>query len=169
MSIPRCPICQNRYSCVRVPYVLQPCSHGLCKDCVDEYITRRGNSLCPKCRGSIEKHSVNYDLKEVCEVSLSGWKETLMEVLSENPGVNIRISDSLLPVSQLIVCRVTGDRNTHRALVDLVRHTDQDEVYSWVDALQFPSAWDVDRQVSRLIRRHEFLEKHDAGWLLEFI
>lgn len=169
MSVPRCPICQNKYNYIRTPYILQPCSHGLCKACVDEYITARGNSLCPKCRGTIERHTVNFDLKEICDVVLDGWKETLMEVLSENPGVTVQINDSLLPVSQLIVCRVTGDRNLYKPLVDLVRHCDQDEVYSWVDALQFPIGWDVDRQVSRLLRRYDFLEKHDAGWLLEFI
>lgn len=169
MSFPRCPICQNKYNCVRVPYILQPCSHGLCKLCVEEYITLRGNTLCPKCRGPIDKHTVNYDLKEVCDSSFSGWKEALMEALSETPNVNIQISDDLLPAAQLIVCRVKGDRNVYKPLVDLVRNCDQEDVYSWVDALQFPSGWDVDRQVSRLLRRHDFLSKHDAGWLLEFI
>ena len=77
-------ICQNKYNCIRVPYILQPCSHGLCKTCVEEYITNRGNSLCPKCT-HIDRHTINYDLKEVCDVSLSGWKETLMEVYRKTP------------------------------------------------------------------------------------
>tara|TARA_B100001094_G_C17694702_1_gene559723 strand:+ start:335 stop:613 length:279 start_codon:yes stop_codon:yes gene_type:complete len=92
-----------------------------------------------------------------------------MEVLSENPGVNIRINDSILPVSQLIVCRVTGDRNIYKSLVELVRNCEPEEVWSWIDALQFPSGWDVDTQLRRLLRRHDFLDKHDADWLLEFI
>ena len=169
MSLPRCPICQNRYSLTHVPYILQPCSHGLCKSCVDEYIVARGNSLCPKCRSHIDRHTINYDLKDICEVSVDGWKEGLLEVLSTRPGVPIRISDALLPVAQLVICRLKNDRDVHKPLVDLVRNCDQDDVYSWVDTLQCPIGWDVDRQVSRLLRRHQFLEKHDAGWLLEFI
>ena len=169
MSLPRCPICLNKYSCSRIPYILQPCSHGLCKSCVDEYIVTRGNTLCPKCRTHVDRHTVNFDLKDMCDVSVDGWKDGLMEALSVNPGVPIQINESLLPAAQLITCRLKGDREVHRPLVDLIRHCEQDEVYSWVDVLQFPIGWDIDRKVTRLLRRHEFCEKHDAGWLLEFI
>ena len=169
MTTPRCAICHNRYSNRRVPYILQPCSHGLCKQCVDEYIVMRGNTTCPTCRTTILRHTVNYDLKEMCETPLDGWKEELMESLSKTPGIHVTIEDSILPAAPIIVNRVTGNRNFHASLVTLVRNTDTDEAFGWVDALQFPADWEVERKLSKMIRQHEFLERHSAGWLLEFI
>ena len=169
MTTPRCPICHNRYSGQRIPYVLQPCSHGLCKQCAEEYIVRRDNSSCPTCRATILRHTVNYDLKEMCTQSLEGWKEELMESLCKTPGIPVTIEDSILPVAQLIVNRVNLNRNIHDALVTLVRNTNPEDAYSWVDALQFPSDWEVERKLSKLLRHHEFLDKYSAGWVLEFI
>lgn len=169
MTTPRCPICHNRYSSKRIPYILQPCSHGLCKICADEYIVRRENSSCPTCRSTILRHTVNYDLKEMCTESLDGWKEILMETLCKTPGIPVTIEDSILPAAQLIVNRVTGNRHIRDSLVTLVRSTDTEDAYGWVEALQFPQDWEVERRLSKLIRHHEFLEKHNAGWVLEFI
>ena len=166
--MPRCPICHNRYTAVRVPYALQPCSHGLCKTCVDEYITLRQNTQCPTCRATIIHHAVNYDLKEVCTGHYGSWKEMLMETLCTKPDLTITISDDLLPVAGLIRKRILNDRDIFQELVTLVRHCEEDDVYSWVDALRFPSDWCVDRRIALLLRHHAFLQKHEAGWLLEY-
>ena len=64
--------------------------------------------------------------------------------------------------------RVTNNRDIHDALVTLVRHFESDDAYSWVDALQFPSDWDAERKLSRLLRHYDFLSKYNAGWVLEF-
>jgi hypothetical protein len=105
----------------------------------------------------------------MCTDSLEGWKDSLMQALSKRPGIGVTIQDALLPVTALIVCKVTGNRCVHEALVTLVRHVDHDEVYHWIEALQFPSEWDVERQATKLLRHFEFLEKSNAGWLLEFV
>jgi hypothetical protein len=105
----------------------------------------------------------------MCTKSLEGWKEVLMESLCKTPGIDVTIEDSILPAAQLIVCRITGNRSVHESLVTLVRNSSTDDAFGWVDALQFPSDWEVERKLSKLIRHHEFLEKHSAGWVLEFI
>jgi len=168
MSMPRCPICHNRYNAVRIPYSLQPCSHGLCKNCIDEYIVLRDNDQCPTCRATITNHAVNYDLKELCTGSYESWKEILMESLCEKPDLTITISDDLLPVAGLIRKRLSNNRHVFHDLVTLVRHCEEDEVYSWIDILRFPPDWYVDRTISLLLRHHTFLQKHEAGWLLEY-
>ena len=112
---------------------------------------------------------MNYDLKEMCTQSLDGWKEILMESLCKTPGVNVTIEDSILPAAQLIVNRVSGNRDLHGSLVTLVRNSSTEDAYGWVEALQFPLDWEVERKLTKLIRHHEFLEKHSAGWIVEFI
>lgn len=168
MSMPTCAICHNKYDAVRVPYILQPCSHGLCKLCIDEYITVRGSVTCPTCRTIIEKHTINYDLNTICSGAFDSWKELLMESLSEKPDLTVTISDDLMPVAGLIRKRLMKNRDIQGELVTLVRHCTDDEVYSWIDALNFPSDWYVDRRVAALIRHHSFLKKYEAGWLLEY-
>lgn len=92
-----------------------------------------------------------------------------MESLCKTPGIHVTLEDSILPAAQLIVNRVTGDRHIHQSLVTLVRNASAEDAFGWVDALQFPVDWEVERKLSKLIRHHEFLEKHSAGWVLEFI
>lgn len=91
-----------------------------------------------------------------------------METLCKKPGIKVNIDDSILPAAQLIVNRVTGCRNVHDALVTLVRNTDSEDAYSWVEVLQFPTDWEVERSLTKMLRHHDFLEKHSAGWILEF-
>ena len=122
MTTPRCPICQNHYCAKRVPYIMQPCSHGICKDCASAYFDERMETTCPICRATVLRHTVNYDLKEMCSGSLEGWKESLMESLCKKPGVNVTLTDDILPAAPLIVHRMTENRDIHLALVTLVRH-----------------------------------------------
>ena len=168
MAIPKCAICLNRYDAIRIPYVLQPCGHGLCKDCIDEYITVRGNVTCPSCRAMIEHHTINFDLNTICSESSDSWKELLMEALSEKPDLTVTISDDLMPVAGLIRKRLTNNRDIQQELVTLVRQCTEDDVYSWVEALKFSPDWFVDRRVASLLRQYAFLKKHEAGWLLEY-
>ena len=91
-----------------------------------------------------------------------------MESLCKKPGVNVTLTDDILPAAPLIVHRMTENRDIHQALVTLVRHVSVEDAYSWVDVLHFPPDWDVDRKISRLIRHCEFLDKFNASWVLEF-
>ena len=164
----KCPICHVAYDAVRIPHVLQPCGHGLCKLCIEEYITVRGNVTCPTCRTVIEHNTVNYDLNSIVSGSFESWKELLMEALSEKPNLTVTISDDLMPVSGLIRKRLMNNRDIHEDLVTLVRHCEEETVYSWIDVLKFPTDWYVDRKIAALLRHHAFLKQHDAGWLLEY-
>ena len=168
MSIPPCAICHNKYDAIRSPYILQPCAHGLCKMCVEEYLTVRGNDTCPTCRAVVEHHTVNYDLNSVVSGSFEDWKNLLMESLSEKPNLSVTISDNLMPVAGLIRKRIANNRDIQQELVKLVRHCTEDEIYNWIDVLRFPPDWFVDRRVKSLVRHHSFLKNHEAGWLLEY-
>lgn len=169
MSQPVCPICQQCYSCERIPYILQPCSHGMCKRCIDEYITERENSSCPVCRSTILRHTVNYDMKELCSQELHGWKEVLMRCLQTKPNVQVQIQDSILPIASLLVKRISGNRDVHDSIVTMVRNMEAEDVYGWIDALQFPQDWAVERQATKLIRHKDFLDKYNASWVLEYV
>ena len=170
MTTPRCQICHQQYSAQRIPYILQPCSHGLCKKCVNEYIVVRGSTSCPTCRQTIIRHTVNYDLKEMCTETLEDWKSDFIASLGNKKGVRVSMDDAILPAVPLIMCRLDNNRtNLHSAIVSLVRNADPDDVYRWIDVLQFPMDWDVENRSTKMLRYHEFLDKQSAGWLLEFL
>lgn len=166
-----CQICHLKYDLVRVPYVLQPCGHGLCKFCVEEYITVRGSSTCPSCRTNIETYTVNYDLKDLCSAPVEGWRQKFLECLAlKKKDIHITVDDSILAAVPLIMCKLEGKRDTlHEAMITLVRHSSADDVYRWVDILEFPESWELELKVGKLIRQHEFLDKKKASWLLEFL
>ena len=109
MSLPRCSICHNCYSLDRIPYILQPCSHGLCKQCVDDYILVRGSTTCPTCRTTILRHTVNYDLKDMCHAPLEGWREEFMSCLQKHPEVHVTLDDEIMPAVPLILCRLENN------------------------------------------------------------
>lgn len=165
----KCPICHNLYSACRIPYSLQPCSHGMCKECAIKYFDDRLETECPVCRCTVLRRAVNWDLKSMCGEPLDGWKQQLMEALKAKPNIHVEITDDILPAAALILHRVSGNRDVHEALLMLTRHLTPDEAYSWVDCLQFPSDWDVDRKLSRILRHSDFLAKFRARWVLDFI
>ena len=170
MSLPRCQICHNRYSLDLVPYILQPCSHGMCQQCINDYIVVRSSTTCPTCRTTILRHSVNYDLKDMCQAPLEGWREEFMTRLSKHPEIHITLDDVIMPAIPLILCRLENDRTgLYKALVTLVRNTPGDEAFRWVDILGFPDAWEADIKIGKLSRHFDFLEKKNADWLLEFL
>ena len=165
----KCPICHNEYSLGRIPYSLQPCSHGMCKDCAITYFDERSESECPVCRCTVLRRAVNWDLKTVCrEEPLERWKHELVEALKlKDTGVHI--ADEILPAAALILNRVNGNRDVHESLLVLTRHLTTDEAYMWVDCLQFPADWDVDRKLGRILRHSEFLEKFRARWVMDLL
>ena len=163
----KCPICHNHYSSTRIPYSLQPCAHGMCKDCAEQYFDERMESECPVCRCTVLRRAVNWDLKSLCCESLEPWKQKLMDALQ--PRGHVHISDDLLPAASLIVHRVNGNRDVHEALVMLARYVTPEEAYMWAECLQFPADWDVDRKLGRILRHSEFLEKFQARWVMDML
>jgi len=130
----------------------------------------RGSTSCPTCRQTIIRHTVNYDLKEMCTETLEDWKSDFIASLGNKKGVRVSIDDAILPAVPLIMCRLDNNRtNLHSAIVSLVRNADPDDVYRWIDVLQFPMDWDVENRSTKMLRYHEFLDKQSAGWLLEFL
>jgi len=115
------------------------------------------------------RRAVNWDLKTLrCEEPLERWKQQLMESLKVK-GNRVQIADEILPAAALIMNRVNGNRDVHESLLLLTRHLSPEEAYMWVDCLQFPSDWDVDRKLSRILRHSEFLEKFRARWVLDLL
>jgi len=170
MTTAKCQICQNVYTSQRLPYILQPCSHGMCSKCVDEYIVKRSGSNCPTCRQTIIRHTLNFDLKDTICVNLEQWKKEFLNLLRKDSNVKITLTDEILPAVPLIMCRLENRRSDiHTALVTLVRNCSHEDVYRWIDVLQFPNDWDVELTINKMLRHYEFLEGKNADWLLEYL
>ena len=93
-----------------------------------------------------------------------------MSCLQKHPEVHVTLDDEIMPAVPLILCRLENNRNgLHKALVTLVRNSSNDDAYRWVDILGFPDSWDTEVTVGKLTRQYDFLEKKNAGWLLEFL
>ena len=141
----------------------------MCKDCAITYFDERSEVECPVCRCTVLRRAVNWDLKTLCsEEPLERWKQQLVEALGVK-GNRVQIGDEILPAAALIMNRVNGNRDVHESLLLLTRHLSPEEAYMWVDCLQFPSDWDVDRKLSRILRHSEFLEKFRARWVLDLL
>ena len=141
----------------------------MCKDCAVQYFDERMESECPVCRCTVLRRAVNWDLKSTCTEPLEAWKKQLTEVLSAKSDLPIQITDDILPAAALILHRVNGNRDIHDALLMLVRHVSSEDAYMWVDCLQFPADWDVERKLTRILRHSEFLEKFRARWVLDVL
>lgn len=170
MTTVRCQICQCVYNAQRLPYILQPCSHGLCSDCVEEYIVKRNGSDCPTCRQTIIRHTLNFDLKDTICVNLDNWKREFIRLLGKDSKTRVTLSDEILPAVPLIMCRLENKRNDlHSAIVTLVRNCTSEDVYRWVEVLQFPNDWEVELSTTKMLRHYDFLDAKNADWLLEYL
>jgi hypothetical protein len=131
---------------------------------------KRSGSDCPTCRQTITRHTVNYDLKDTICVNLDKWKQEFMRFLCKDVKTRVTLTDDILPVVPLIMCRLENSKvNLYPAMVTLVRNCDNDDVYRWVEVLQFPRNWDVEMSINKMLRDYEFLESKNADWLLEYI
>jgi len=106
---------------------------------------------------------------ELCDFQFTGWKQLLAETLAKKPGLDVELDDELLPIAPIIMHRLGQRRDVHSALVTLVRNIPPDDVFAWVDALNFPKDWGIEREAIKLVRRFEFLRKYKADWILEYV
>lgn len=193
---PKCPICKNIYTTDRKPYVLQPCGHGLCKDCVKGLRDHDGeNCKCPQCREVIIEEKPNYELIELIpDLSDAPFYTDKLIELNEMIGVVVTINEEVEIFSKLIV-----DRINEKAKICAIPHskrfwTDVDRkllkklvldikgiiltsdiqftiLTKWIEVLSFPDhveSFLVSKTV-QLYEKKNFLKLRDAMWLMEII
>jgi len=132
ITLPKCPVCLRRYSKDVKPMVLMPCSHGICKHCVDEYrkMTEEddeGEIKCPKCREPVIEEKPNYDLMDAMpqESSANYWAQKLVNSY-ESAGISINMHETVEALSKLILSRIAND-----ARIQSISHKTRAE---WLDS-----------------------------------
>lgn len=59
-----CSVCRDIF----IDPVLLPCSHSICKYCLQRFWEKQGHKTCPLCRRKVSKEPpVNLNLKNLCE------------------------------------------------------------------------------------------------------
>ena len=127
---PICPICRKNYSHKVVPVSLQPCNHGMCQGCYDDYEAHNGEETlvtCPTCRETVLRTKPNYDLISITETvkndNLTYWEKRLAE-MAQLRGLKIQFHTNTHCYSKLIVTRLIYDD----VLKDIVRPRDYWEI-----------------------------------------
>lgn len=117
VSLPKCPVCQNRYSSTVKPMILQPCSHGMCEACIARYREVKEDDhetddeiTCPKCREVVIEEKPNYDMMEMMapEDSNHYWTEKLVGTF-ERAGISVNVHRNVEVLSKLLVSRIVND------------------------------------------------------------
>ena len=159
---PKCPICKNMYTRERKPYILQPCCHGLCKECIKGLRDHDENAKCPQCREIIIEEKPNYELIELLPdlTEAPFYTEKLLE-LTEIIGAVVTIGEEVEMFSKLIVDRIgykhalsqvphskrnwtEGDKKCMKRFVldikgiILVSDTEFVNLVKWIEVLSFP-------------------------------
>ncbi len=117
VALPKCPVCLKRYSNDVKPMILQPCSHGICEDCVIRYREVKEDDdetddeiRCPKCREVVIEEKPNYDMMEMMSPPESNhfWVQKLVEGCEE-AGLLVSVHRKVEVLSKLIVSRIIND------------------------------------------------------------
>ena len=193
---PKCPICKNIYTTERKPFVLQPCGHGLCKDCIKALRDHEGeNCKCPQCRETIIEEKPNFELIELLPdlTDAPFYTDKLLE-LTEIIGAVVTIGPEVEMFSKLIVDRIayktqiieiphskrnwteTDKKVLKRLVLDikgviLVSEIEFTNIVKWVEVLSFPEhieTYLVSKTV-QLFEKKNFLKLREAIWLMEII
>ena len=167
--LPLCPICHKMYSSEVLPYIIQPCCHGCCFSCLEEYMENHDGKTCPTCRGEICDISPNYDLREICNgLSIPKWSEKLARLIPTGIVVDF---ESIEDVSELIYLRLS-DADSFLVKKCITRYLTQhpfEFVLKWVLALNFENETEY---ISFAAKQHEnylFLDSHSASWILSLV
>ena len=193
---PKCPICKNIYTTDRKPFVLQPCGHGLCKDCIKSLREHDGeNCKCPQCREVIIEEKPNYELIELIpDLSDAPFYADKLIELTEIIGAVVTINEEVEIFSKLIVDRINENakicaiphsksswtdvdrRIIKRLVLDikgiiLTSDTQFTILTKWIEVLSFPDhveSFLVSKTV-QLYEKKNFLKLREAMWLMEII
>ena len=147
--LPKCPVCLRHYSSKVKPMVLQPCSHGMCDECINNYRQHREDDeysetdeiKCPKCREVVIEEKPNYDLLDMMpEEGMSHyWTEKLVQNC-DAVGMDCHVHDTVETLSKLLVLRISDDARIQS--MALKKQAD------WLDS---------DRKLVKLLKR-EFVD-----------
>jgi hypothetical protein len=108
---PICPVCKENYDNIIKPYSMQPCGHGICKECfsqMENLNTRLQPLSCPVCRSDIIICKPNYDLKKITdEISnQADPEEWIIRLYEIKQNVTNVIHEDMKKYCKLIVLRV---------------------------------------------------------------
>lgn len=198
--LPNCPVCLRCFDELVLPYTLHPCNHGICRQCLTQMelrsITARVELKCPQCRGPVEEHKSNFDLKRITDLikhkeDACAWAERLG---TYRKAEHVIISAPMKKYAKLIVLRITFEdlldvladtdiehwtikeklllKELKQELSEMIcEHMDEDyeTVIKWLKVLSFPIQ--VEKYLRVYIRRcfdnRDFLEKNGAAWVLD--
>lgn len=166
---PKCPVCLNHYSQSVKPVILQPCCHGCCSKCIEQYrtISEENNQediKCPRCREVVIEEKPNYDLIEMIpeQENKEMWVEKLLDFCGRT-GEEVQVHVDVEVFSKLICSRLVNQEkiddiglkdvsqwsSSDKKLVLRFKEElrcciislgcDFDEVRKWVQILNLPS------------------------------
>ena len=197
ITMPKCPICLQRYSNDVKPLILQPCCHGVCEDCMEKYReSTEGETKCPKCREIIIEEKPNYDMIDMMpdEYETRLWAQKLVDCM-ERAGISVVVTPKIEIMSKFIVTRVINDdrlqtiglktkqewtetdsrlvRELKQEFNDCINVLEMDfqEATKWVQVMNLPPFFEnyFITQVITMFENKKFLKEFEAEWLMDLI
>ena len=180
VSFPMCPVCHKPYSSTVTPMLMQPCCHGICKDCITTFVEDHEGRTCPTCRVDITDVTPNYDLRDMCQnQDQPEWSYRLTRVIPA--GSNIEFNENVECMASLIYLRLrikylsldslTSMTDIKNCLTHLILKKPYDYLLQWILALNFEEKMEM-TLIDHLNKQKEnlnFLEKEGATWLMPLL
>lgn len=197
--LPKCPICLCRYSTEKKPMTMQPCGHGICKECLGAYRDRNEEDeeiTCPTCREVIIEEKPNYDMIDLMpdEYETRIWSQKLVDNF-ERAGIAVVVTPKVEVMSKLLVTRVINDdiiqsigrmqkdewsdseirlvRGLKQEFTDCINVLEMNfrEASKWIQVLSLPPLFEnyFITHVLTVFENKSFLKEMDAEWLMDLI
>ena len=194
--LPKCPVCQNRYSRIVKPMTMHPCNHGCCENCIEAY---RDNSLedikCPICREVVIEEKPNFDLIDMIPDSRdnSYWGKKLLECY-DSTGATLHIHEDVEMFAKTILSRILHHSQLQKMSRDKRNWSEEDrkilctlkgnfrecillsectfeQATRWLQVMDFPKHIEnyLMSNLMTLFEMKDFLGPMDAEWVLELI
>ena len=180
ITFPLCPVCHKPYSSDVTPVIVQPCCHGICRDCITTFIQDHEGKTCPTCRADITDITPNYDLREMCQNQLlPEWTHQLIRVLPA--GTLIEFTPSIEDMAPLIYYRLRHNfisddeectlRKIKNCLTKLILEKPYDYILKWILALNFEEHMEsiLISFIAKQNENYKFLIEEGASWILPLI
>ena len=186
--LPKCPVCLKRYSKEVRPLSLQPCSHGICEECLRNYRSVQDDVRCPKCREVIIEEKPNYDLIEMIPEAEYNWSQQLVDIYDKE-GVTLHVHDQVDVFSKVLLQRLLhtkeidtfSDVDTNKYIINQMKKDLKqcivasdipfDEFLNWIDIMALPVTLEhiIIKFIIKIYKQKDFLKEMDAEWILEIM
>lgn len=197
ITLPKCPVCLQRYSVDVKPMIVQPCCHGICEECMERCRElSEDETRCPKCREVIIEEKPNYDMIDMLpeEYETRLWAQKLVDSM-EHAGISVPVTPKIEILSKLLVTRILNDdtiqtlgskmkqewsendvhlvRELKQEFNDCINVLDMDfqEASRWIQVMNLPPSFEnyFMTQIITMFENRRFLQPLDAVWLLDLI